>query len=211
MLHHSRSHHIVIGTYGPRHLRIPVRLGVAELTTHLGVTGATGTGKSRWLAHLAVSLIMQGEAVTVLDPHGDTARLILATLIAYGVYDDPAAFDRITGLNLPAAARLGRYPPLNILDQPSAAPTTGRLVLEALRRALGRFNPPRVGVGGLVPVLERNIHEALDIIGAIGGVLTEAGAQGHFFGIGNYTVLASLWYERWFSSSDSSRWCPASK
>lgn len=78
--------------------------------------------------------------------------------------------------------------------------------LEALRRALGRLNPPRVGVGGLVPVLERNIHEALDIIGAIGGVLAEADAQGHFFGIGNYTVLASLWNERWFSSSDSSRW-----
>ncbi|MGH9821694.1 MAG: hypothetical protein ACREDR_00325 [Blastocatellia bacterium] len=78
--------------------------------------------------------------------------------------------------------------------------------LEALRRALGALRPARVGVGGLVPVLERNIHEALDIIGAIGKVLSEAGAQGHFFGIGNYTVLASIWNERWFHSSDSSRW-----
>ena len=78
--------------------------------------------------------------------------------------------------------------------------------LEALRRALGTLRPARVGVGGLVPVLERNIHEALDIIGAIGAVLSEAGTQGHFFGIGNYTVLASIWNERWFHSSDSSRW-----
>ena len=78
--------------------------------------------------------------------------------------------------------------------------------LEALRRTLGMLRLARVGVGGLVSVLERNIHEALDIIGDIGEVLSEAGAQGHFFGIGNYTVLASIWNERWFHSSDSSRW-----
>lgn len=75
---------------------------------------------------------------------------------------------------------------------------------EALKRALGTHR--LVGVGGLVPVLERNIHEALDIIGAVGAALSEAGTQGHFFGIGNYTVLASIWNERWFHSSDSSRW-----
>ena len=78
--------------------------------------------------------------------------------------------------------------------------------LEALRRTLGMLGLTRVGVGGLVSVLERNIHEALDIIGDIGEVLSEAGAQGHFFGIGNYTVLASIWNQRWFHSSDSSRW-----
>lgn len=78
--------------------------------------------------------------------------------------------------------------------------------LEALRRALGTFSPGTVGVGGLVSILERNIHEALDIIGEIGTVLSEAGAQGHFFGIGNYTVLATIWNEPWFHSSDSSRW-----
>lgn len=135
MFHFSRSHHLVIGTYGPRPLRIPVHLTVAELATHLSVTGATGSGKSRWLAQLAVSLIERGEAVTVLDPHGDTFRLILNLMIARGVYDDPAAYQRITYLDLPAAARVGRYTPFNILNQPFDAPTTARLVLEALRRA----------------------------------------------------------------------------
>ncbi|MEO8714298.1 MAG: DUF87 domain-containing protein [Acetobacteraceae bacterium] len=158
MFHFSRSHHLVIGTYGPRILRIPVHLDVAELTTHLGVTGATGSGKSRWLAQLAVSLIMQGEAVTVLDPHGDTVRLILHSMIARGVYDDPAAFDRITYLDLPAAARVGRYTPLNILDQPFDAPTTARLVLEALRRAWPALDD------GVAPAFENAVLAGVSVL-----------------------------------------------
>ena len=127
--------HLAIGTFGPRGFRIPVRLGVAELTNHVHITGATNSGKSRLLAHLALSLIARGEGVTMLDPHGDASRLVLMQLLARGVYDDPDAFGRITYLDLPAAARVWRYVPFNILDQPFDAPTTARLVLEALRRA----------------------------------------------------------------------------
>jgi hypothetical protein len=158
MSHFSRSHHLVIGTFGPRFARIPVHLGVEKLTTHLYVTGSTGSGKSRWLAHLAVSLIMQGEAVTVLDPHGDTARLILTALIARGVYDDPGAYERITYLDLPAASRVGRYVPFNILEQPFAAPTIARLVLEALRRAWPALD------GGVAPAFENATLSGVSVL-----------------------------------------------
>ncbi len=154
----THSHQLVIGTFGPRVCRIPVHLDVAALTTHLSATGATGSGKSRWLAHLAVSLMMQGEAVTVLDPHGDTARLILATLIDRGVYDDFTAFERITYLDLPAASRVGRYLPLNILDQPFDTPTTARLVLEALRRAWPALD------NGVAPAFENAVLAGCSVL-----------------------------------------------
>ncbi len=158
MLFSRGSHHLLIGSFGPRFCRIPVHLDVAELATHLSVTGATGSGKSRWLAHLAVSLIERGEAVTVLDPHGDTARLILHSMIACGVYDDPAAYDRITYLDLPAAARVRRYTPFNILDQPFDAPTTARLVLEALRRAWPALDD------GVAPAFENAVLAGVSVL-----------------------------------------------
>ncbi|MGI8475051.1 MAG: helicase HerA domain-containing protein, partial [Thermomicrobiales bacterium] len=108
-----RPSSLPLGTFGPRVLRIPVSLAVADLTSHVHITGTTNSGKSRLLAHLAISLIEHGEGVTMLDPHGDAARLVIAHLIAGGIYADPAAFERITYLDLPAAARRGRYTPLN--------------------------------------------------------------------------------------------------
>jgi DNA helicase HerA-like ATPase len=126
---------LVLGTFGPPFLHIPVGIPVAALTTHVHIAGATNSGKSRLLAHIALSLITAGEGVTLLDPHGDAARLVLGHLVARGVYDNPAAYGRIAYLDLPAAARVWRYAPLNILAQPFDAPTTARLVLEAFRRA----------------------------------------------------------------------------
>lgn len=131
----SRHPTITLGTFGPPCLRIPVRLPVADLTSHVAITGATNSGKSRFLAHIALSLIGAGEGVTFLDPHGDAVRLVMAHLVHQGLFAEPAVFRRIAYLDLPAAARVWRYTPLNILDQPSDTPTTARLVLEALRRA----------------------------------------------------------------------------
>ena len=84
-----------VGYYGPSFLKRWVRLPLADLTRHAFVEGVTGVGKSRWLAHLALTLIRRGEGVTVLDPHGDTARLIFASLVAEGFYRDRAAYDRV--------------------------------------------------------------------------------------------------------------------
>jgi len=94
----------------------------------------------------------------MLDPHGDAARLVLASLVARGVYADPAAFDRITYLDLPAAARRGRYTPLNILDQPFDTPTTARLVLEAFRRAWPALD------NGVAPAFENAVLSGVSVL-----------------------------------------------
>jgi DNA helicase HerA-like ATPase len=158
MLYPSRSHQLPIGTFGPPFLRVPVYLRVAELTNHLHLTGATNSGKSRWLSHLALSLIERGEGVTLIDPHGDAARLVLGHLVSHGVYDDPHAFERITYLDLPGAARVGRYLPFNILDQPFDTPTTSRLVLEALRRAWPALDD------GVAPAFENAVLAGVSVL-----------------------------------------------
>src|SRR5947209_5037711 len=113
-MHPIRTHHLVLGTFGPPVFRIPVDLPVADLTSHMHVTGGTNSGKSRMLSHLAISLIERGEAVTLIDPHGDAARLVMAHLIDRGFYAGERAHERLTYLDLPAAARVGRYAPFNI-------------------------------------------------------------------------------------------------
>ncbi|MEO8716195.1 MAG: DUF87 domain-containing protein, partial [Acetobacteraceae bacterium] len=139
-------------------LRIPVHLRVADLTNHVHITGATNSGKSRLLAQIALALIEQGEGVTLLDPHGDTAQLVLRQLVARGVYDDSEAYERITYLDLPAAARVWRYTPLNILNQPFDTPTTARLVLEALRRAWPALDD------GVAPAFENAVLAGVSVL-----------------------------------------------
>lgn len=151
------AHHLPLGSFGPPLFRIPVRLPVAALTNHVHITGATNSGKSRLLASLCVSLIERGEGVTLIDPHGDAARLVMAHLVARGIYSDPHAFDRITYLDLPAAARRGRYTPLNILEQ-FHTPTTARLVLEAFRRAWPALDD------GVAPAFENAVLSGVSVL-----------------------------------------------
>ncbi len=158
MLFHDQTDQLVMGTYGPPPFRLSVRLPVAALTTHLRVAGVSGMGKSRYLAHLFLSLIRQGYAATLLDPHADTARLILGHLVAGGFYTDPTAFERVAYWDLPGAAAVGRYLPLNVLDQPFDAPTVARLVLEALRRAWPGLE------GGVAPAFENAVLAGVSVL-----------------------------------------------
>src|SRR5262249_9669008 len=106
------------------------------LQTHTHVMGVTGYGKSRFLASLFLRLRAQGVGVTLIDPHGDLARLVLAHLVVAGVYEDPRALEEIVYLDLPTAERRGLFVPFNVLAQRAIAPhTLARNVLEALRRA----------------------------------------------------------------------------
>jgi len=132
---HTIPDQLPLGYYGPAFFKRWVRLPVADLTRHVFVQGVTGVGKSRWLAGLALTLIRRGEGVTVLDPHGDTVRLIFHHLVADGVYRNGEAYARVTYLDLPGGARGGRYVPLAPLDPAIATPTAAGRALEALQRA----------------------------------------------------------------------------
>ncbi|WP_148212093.1 type IV secretory system conjugative DNA transfer family protein [Ferroglobus placidus] len=64
---------MIIGTAGKRKLKIPI----SDILQHQHVIGATGTGKSTFLANQAVQAFEEGACCVVIDPHGDLALDIL--------------------------------------------------------------------------------------------------------------------------------------
>src|SRR5512135_3539121 len=87
------------------------------------------------LAGLFLSLHAAGMPVTLIDPHGDLAELILTQLTAQGAFRDPASYDQLLYLDIPAAAASHRFLPFNFLDQPYDDHAMAELVAEAARRA----------------------------------------------------------------------------
>ncbi len=55
----------------------PIRLSNEDRLRHMAVFGATGTGKSTYMANMIVADIVQGRGVTVIDPHGSLVESIL--------------------------------------------------------------------------------------------------------------------------------------
>ncbi len=56
----------------------PVRLGPDSRARHLYIIGATGTGKSTLMRSLIGQDMMAGEAIIMIDPHGDLSREVEA-------------------------------------------------------------------------------------------------------------------------------------
>jgi hypothetical protein len=119
------------GWWADRDVTVPLD----QITTHMHIIGASGSGKSRYLAFLYLALLRQGIPATLIDPHGQLARLVLTHLVASGVYRSDEAFERVVYLDLPAAERAGRFLPLNLLAQPGSPTTTANHVLDAMHRA----------------------------------------------------------------------------
>jgi len=123
---------------GQRHRRFT--LTPQQLKSHVHVIGVTGSGKSRFLAHLHLSLLERGYPATLIDHHGELAELVLATLAAKGVYrqergqDDP--YERLLYLDIQGGADVDRYLPFNVLAQPHLQPDIlASNVKEAFHRA----------------------------------------------------------------------------
>ena len=126
---------IPLGAFGPRLFRQTVSLPVNDLTSHIHVIGTTGSGKSRFLAGLILNLLERGQALTVIDPHGDLVRLVMAQLVARGRFQDERLFERLIFLDIPAAERQGRYLPFNVLRQSLPVHSLAANVKEAFHRA----------------------------------------------------------------------------
>ena len=116
-------------------LRRTLRLTRQQARSHMHVLGKTGSGKSYFLAGLFLAFLDAGMPVTLIDPHGDLAELVLSHLVACGVFTDPNSYDRLVYLDLPSAAAQGRYLPFNYLAQPYDDHAMAELVAEAARRA----------------------------------------------------------------------------
>lgn len=83
----------------------PVRIDDAALARHVVVVGASGSGKSSWLADLAAQRIERGASVVVFDLQGDLGPSIAARLTPPGLarlvgVDAAGPPERIVGVRL---------------------------------------------------------------------------------------------------------------
>src|SRR3954467_11334089 len=112
-----------------------VRITPTPARPHMHGLGKTGSGKPYFLAGLFLAMHQAGMPVTLIDPHGDLAELVLTHLVQRGEFAHRSAYERLLYLDLPAAARAGRYLPFNYLNQPYDDSAMAELVAEAARRA----------------------------------------------------------------------------
>jgi hypothetical protein len=127
---------LTLGTFGPLPLlTLPLNIRRSQANTHWHIIGTSGSGKSFFLAQLFLSLLKQGSPVTLIDPHGDLAKLVLTHLVGQGRYHDTATYERIIYLDLPAAEQQERYLPFNPLLQELPAHTIASNFKEAMHRA----------------------------------------------------------------------------
>lgn len=146
-----RAEGVPFGRVGDGWRASTLTLSTRELATHLHVIGVSGSGKSRFLAGLFLAMLRLGMPVTLVDPHGDLARLVLAHLVNGGFYKNTAAYDRLLYLDIPGALKAGRYLPFNVLTGERDPHRVARNVLEALRRAWPTLD------GGVAPAFENAV------------------------------------------------------
>jgi len=94
----TASDGVCLGEVSDGAIKTPVRMTESDRARHCYVVGSTGTGKSTLLANLILQDIHNGEGVTVIDPHGDLYRQILASLPPHR-YADLVLFDATDAKN----------------------------------------------------------------------------------------------------------------
>ncbi|MGW2954820.1 type IV secretory system conjugative DNA transfer family protein [Streptomyces eurythermus] len=135
MIFTAREPKIPLGTYWTWFIRRTLHLPLTAARVHMHVLGKTGSGKSYFLASLFLSLYLAGQPVTLIDPHGDLAQLVLAHLVQRQQLVTPHQRGRLIYLDLPAATAENRFLPFNFLAQPYDDHAMAEHVAEAARRA----------------------------------------------------------------------------
>lgn len=95
---------VVFGTNGSGNSASMIGLTDDDRSRHVYMIGQTGSGKSTILFHMAKDDIRKGRGVAVLDPHGDLASDLLATVpddrAADCIYFNPFDLKYPIGINL---------------------------------------------------------------------------------------------------------------
>ncbi|MGH7485435.1 MAG: type IV secretory system conjugative DNA transfer family protein, partial [bacterium] len=149
---------ILLGRYGPWFLPLHLKLRRKTVQTHWHCIGISGSGKSRFLAGLYLGLLRAGLSATLVDPHGDLARLVLAHLVAEGYFRQPDAYERLLYLDLPAAERAGRFFPFNVLNQNGPPHTIASNIMEAMHRAWPALS------GGSAPMFDTLVQNGVKVL-----------------------------------------------
>ncbi len=118
-----------------------VGMSVSAARHHLHVPGVTGSGKSTWLANLAVSEARAGRGLVVLDCQGDLADNILTRLPEHAagrlVVLDPAERAAPPAWNVLAA-------PVGAADDAEGRERAARMVIETFRKVYAQWWGPRM-------------------------------------------------------------------
>lgn len=153
-----RRGEIPIGTYKRGPFRRHLRLSGDEVRSHIHVIGKSGSGKSRWIASFYANLIKAGYSATLIDPHGDLARLVLRHLVEQGFFDRADGYERLMYLDIPRASREQRYLRFGCLQQPYDVYATTRLILDAMLRAFPAL------AGGVAPSFEQIVTSGIHVL-----------------------------------------------
>jgi hypothetical protein len=94
----------VLGKNVYRGVEKEIRIKRADRRRHMYIIGKSGTGKSQFIAGLAIQDILNGEGVCVMDPHGDLIEDVMRHIPPERAEDvilfSPADMERPMGLNL---------------------------------------------------------------------------------------------------------------
>src|SRR5258708_25044030 len=77
-----------------------VALDGISFVQHKHIIGISGSGKSSFIASIAVFLLRLGISFCLIDPHGDLAKLILSLLASGDFFSNPRAYDRLWYVDL---------------------------------------------------------------------------------------------------------------
>ena len=112
-----------------------VTLTGIDFERHKVISGISGSGKSTFIAWIAVSLLRQSIPFMIIDPHGSLAKLILTLLSSSDYFRNPKAFDRLWYVDFKRAEKDAAIA-FNVLKQPSVTThTIASNFLEAMHRA----------------------------------------------------------------------------
>ncbi len=72
-----------------------VTLSGIDFVRHKHIVGISGSGKSSFIAAIAILLLRLGIAFFILDPHGDLCKLIISLLASSDFYSNPKAYEKL--------------------------------------------------------------------------------------------------------------------
>src|SRR4051794_13103068 len=129
-----------------------VRITPQQARAHMHVLGKTGSGKSYFLAGLFLAMHEAGMPVTLIDPHGDLAELVLTHLVQRGSLPT----GRPTSVSCIWTCLPPREPVATCPSTTSSSPTTTARWPSLLLRQL-------VGPGRSWPPVHRPLRTSLSI------------------------------------------------
>ena len=95
---------LALGYNAFRDNKTHIKIGKDDRRRHIYSIGQTGTGKSAFLSNLIEQDILNGDGVSVIDPHGDLIENILGKIPEKRLKDvvlfDPGDLERCVGLNM---------------------------------------------------------------------------------------------------------------